>query len=202
MKASKLILECELHDLFGISDDLFSTHETLVRLEEAIDRFTSSLRRLAKTNLSKVEFLRFLAAIRGVLVRMRSNYLNQPAKLVYLDSLLTSIDVERRIVLLQLRYPVLSDSDKVRTCSPFFWSEEFCATDLIELVSSLHAAQAIRKADGTPAELTKLVRTFEFLFNIDIKNPQRCRNAALNRKIKITHFLDTLKNALINRSQQ
>ena len=72
----------------------------------------------------------------------------------------------------------------------------------MELISALHASGAIRKADGTPAELNKLVRTFELLLNVSFKNPDRCRNAALNRKVNVTKFLDALKQALFERSQR
>ena len=75
-------------------------------------------------------------------------------------------------------------------------------TDLMELISALHASGAIRKADGTPAELNKLVRAFELLLNVSFKNPDRCRNAALNRKVNVTKFLDALKQALVERSQR
>ena len=75
-------------------------------------------------------------------------------------------------------------------------------TDLMERISARHASGAIRKADGTPAELNKLVRSFELLLNVSFKNPDRCRNAALNRKVSVTKFLDALKQALVERSQR
>lgn len=103
---------------------------------------------------------------------------------------------------MQLRYPALATQQSKHIRSPYYWSAEYTLTDLMELISALHASGAIRKADGTPAELNKLVRTFELLLNVSFKNPDRCRNATLNRKVNVTKFLDALKQALVERSQR
>lgn len=202
MNAQKIISECDLFNLLRMSEDLFSSVETCELMEKAINHFTTRITRLSNKQQSKTELLRLYANLRGRLERMKLSYADYPVKLMYLNSVISYLDVERRIVLLQLRYPILTTERKPRCRSPFYWSSAYTPTDLMEMVSALHAAGVICKADGSPVELNKLIRTFEYLFNISIKNPERCRYATLNRKVRITQFLDTLRQAFIELCQR
>ena len=192
MKATKIISECELFRLFSLCGEAFSSDEISTRLETAIEHFVERISRQ----------LRLLAHLCGYLERMKYRYAEEPIKKGYFETIIAHVEIERRILLVQLRYPALATRQSKHIRSPYYWSAEYTLTDLMELISALHASGAIRKADGTPAELNKLVRTFELLLNVSFKNPDRCRNAALNRKVNVTKFLDALKQALVERSQR
>ena len=192
MKATKIISECELFRLFSLCGEAFSSDEISARLEAAIEHFVERISRLLRKR-PVIDQLRLLAHLCGYLERMKYRYAEEPIKKGYFETIIAHVEIERRILLVQLRYPALA---------PYYWSAEYTLTDLMELISALHASGAIRKADGTPAELNKLVRTFELLLNVSFKNPDRCRNATLNRKVNVTKFLDALKQALVERSQR
>ena len=187
MKATKIISECELFRLFSLCGEAFSSDEISTRLETAIEHFVERISRLLRKR-PVIDQLRLLAHLCGYLERMKYRYAEEPIKKGYFETIIAHVEIERRILLVQLRYPALATRHTL--------------TDLMELISALHASGAIRKADGTPAELNKLVRTFELLLNVSFKNPDRCRNAALNRKVNVTKFLDALKQALVERSQR
>lgn len=201
MKATKIISECELFRLFSLCGEAFSSDEISARLEAAIEHFVERISRLLRKR-PVIDQLRLLAHLCGYLERMKYRYAEEPIKKGYFETIIAHVEIERRILLVQLRYPALATQQSKHIRSPYYWSAEYTLTDLMELISALHASGAIRKADGTPAELNKLVRSFELLLNVSFKNPDRCRNAALNRKVCVTKFLDTLKLALVERSQR
>lgn len=194
MKATKIISECELFRLFSLCGEAFSSDEISARLEAAIEHFVERISRLLRKR-PVIDQLRLLAHLCGYLERMKYRYAEEPIKKGYFETIIAHVEIERRILLVQLRYPALATQQSKHIRS-------YTLTDLMELISALHASGAIRKADGTPAELNKLVRTFELLLNVSFKNPDRCRNATLNRKVNVTKFLDALKQALVERSQR
>lgn len=102
--------------------------------------------------------------------------------------------------MLKLKYPQMGRQNGKQYKSPLYWTRT--PTDLMELLSALHAAGIVKKIDGSEAEMTLMVQSFETLFNCHIKNPARCRNATINRKIRLTKFLDFLKGALTDISQR
>lgn len=72
----------------------------------------------------------------------------------------------------------------------------------MELLTPLSLIGAIRKVDGSLAEHALIVRVFSAVLNLPIPNPERIKWAAVNRKIKLTSFLDKLKGTLIELSQR
>lgn len=47
-----------------------------------------------------------------------------------------------------------------------------------------------------------LVEYFSWMFNVRINNPNQCRRAVVNRKLRLTRFLNLLRGCLIEKSQQ
>ena len=43
---------------------------------------------------------------------------------------------------------------------------------------------------------------FSWMFNVRINNPIQCRRGVINRKLRLTRFLDLLRNSLIEESQR
>lgn len=68
----------------------------------------------------------------------------------------------------------------------------------MELIAPLSAAGFFCLYDGVPASFIQIVREFEIMCNTRIKS----RWSILNRKNKLTHFFDILRNTLIELSQR
>lgn len=139
---------------------------------EILDNCSSEEERTKTAELIRpvIDQLRLLAHLCGYLERMKYRYAEEPIKKGYFETIIAHVEIERRILLVQLRYPALATQQSKHIRSPYYWSAEYTLTDLMELISALHASGAIRKADGTPAELNKLVRTFELLLNVSMQH--------------------------------
>ena len=85
---------------------------------------------------------------------------------------------------------------------PLAWSSAFTLADLMEVIVALHTLGAVRKPNGTPVTFKDLVRAFERFLNVSILNPDRCRYTTINRKLHLTKFLDTMREALVELSQR
>lgn len=120
----------------------------------------------------------------------------------YMIRTLFLIDMEIRLLNLRLQYPQSGIVPKVKIESPLYLSKELTVTDVMELLYALHLIEAFRKSDGSKIEFSIVIRTFEEVLHIQIKNYERFKNAAINRKLYLTRFLDRLKGALIERSQR
>lgn len=200
MKPKKFIAHCELLALLR-SNECETMPEAPQRLAAAFDRFADRLTRAAGKTESPHEMLRLYAYLRLVFRELKTGK-KQPGKgRFYIEAALSYLEAERHLLLLQIRFPALMPSaDPAR--GNITWSSAYTHTDLMELISALHAAGAICKADGRPVELKSLIRAFERFLNVTIRNPERCRYATLNRCLHLTKFLDRLREALIERSQR
>lgn len=109
-----------------------------------------------------------------------------------------------KMIYLQIRYPSIIDKASANTLkkSPLYLSTQFTPTDIMELIASLHISGAIRRIDGSQADLPTLVEVFSQTFNVKINNPEQCRHAVVNRKLRLTRFLDFLRNHLIEYSRR
>ena len=113
-----------------------------------------------------------------------------------LKSAIQLTNFEIRLVFTRLRYPSIADPVSVEIPkSPLFLSGQFTPTDIMELATALQLSGAIRRIDGTRVDLVS--RTF----NVRINNPEQCRHAVVNRKLRLTRFLDFLRNSLVEYSQ-
>ena len=74
--------------------------------------------------------------------------------------------------------------------------------EIMELATALQLSGAIRRIDGTRIDLATLVDVLSGTFNVRINNPEQCRHTLINRKLRLTHFLDILRNNLIAYSQR
>lgn len=71
----------------------------------------------------------------------------------------------------------------------------------MEVIAALSAVGFFCQQDDSPATFMQVIREFEILCNTNFKNPDNCRWAVLNRKNRLTHFLDTLRGTLVELSQ-
>ena len=178
----------------------------LERLKVSYARFVGSVQRLvASEQCAPLDMLHALSRARNRLVRLRSCEERRSAALVALwEGAVSHLEFEIRMVFLRIEHPAVMDrllqSDK--PCSVLYLAEQFTPTDLMELITALHTAGVGRRIDGTRANVEQLVELFSWMFNVRINNPIQCRRGVINRKLRLTRFLDLLRNSLIEESQR
>ena len=176
------------------------------RLKTSYARFVGSVQRLVVSEqCAPLDMLHALSRARNRLVRLRSCEERRPAALVALwEGAVSHLEFEMRMVHLRIEHPAVMDrlpqSEKPR--SVLYLAEPFTPTDLMELITALHSAGVGRRIDGTRANVEQLVELFSWMFNVRINNPIQCRRGVINRKLRLTRFLDLLRNSLIEESQR
>ena len=153
---------------------------------------------------SSLDLLHELARLQSRLMRLRERIVEQESpQASLLKSAIQLTNFEIRLVFTRLRYPSIADPVSVEVPkSPLFLSEQFTPTDIMELATALQLSGAIRRIDGTRVDLATLVDVLSRTFNVRINNPEQCRYAVVNRKLRLTRFLDFLRNNLIAYSQR
>lgn len=178
----------------------------LERLKASYARFVGSVQRLvASEQCAPLDMLHALSRARNRLVRLRSCEERRPAALVALwEGAVAHLEFEIRMVYLRIEHPAIMDRlrEPEKPCSVLYLAEQFTPTDLMELITALHSAGVGRRIDGTRANVEQLVELFSWMFNVRINNPIQCRRGVINRKLRLTRFLDLLRNSLIEESQR
>ena len=178
----------------------------LERLKISYARFVGNVQRLVVSEqCAPLDMLHALSRARNRLVRLRSCEERRPAALVALwEGAVSHLEFEMRMVHLRIEHPAVMDrlpqSEKPR--SALYLAEQFTPTDLMELITALHSAGVGRRIDGTRANVEQMVELFSWMFNVRINNPIQCRRGVINRKLRLTRFLDMLRNSLIEESQR
>ena len=178
----------------------------LERLKASYARFVGSVQRLvASEQCAPLDMLHALSRARNRFVRLRSCEERRPAALVALwEGAVSHLEFEMRMVHLRIEHPAVMDrlpqSEKPR--SALYLAEPFTPTDLMELITALHSAGVGRRIDGTRTNVEQLVELFSWMLNVRINNPIQCRRGVINRKLRLTRFLDLLRNSLIEESQR
>ncbi len=174
-------------------------------LDTAHEDYIDTLHALSQDRKkSPLEALHQLIRVDARLCRLE-NYIRDKHSLQasLLKSALHLTNFEIRLIFTRLRYPSIADPVSVEgPKSPLFLAEQFTPTDIMELTTALHLSGAIRRIDGTRADLEMLVDVLSRTFNVRINNPEQCRYTLVNRKLRLTHFLDILRNNLIAYSQR
>lgn len=152
---------------------------------------------------SSLDLLHELARLQSRLMRLQERIVGKESpQASLLESALLLTNFEIRLIFTRLRYPSIADQVSVEVPrSPLFLSGQFTPTDIMELATALHLSGAIRRIDGTRVDLTTLVDVLSRTFNVRINNPEQCRHAVVNRKLRLTRFLDFLRNSLVEYSQ-
>ena len=142
--------------------------------------------------------------LQSCLMRLQERIVEKESpQVLLLKSALLLTNFEIRLVFTRVRYPSIAAPVSVEVPkSPLFLSEQFTPTDIMELATALQLSGAIRRIDGTRIDLATLVDVLSGTFNVRINNPEQCRHTLINRKLRLTHFLDILRNNLIAYSQR
>lgn len=178
----------------------------LERLKASYARFVGSVQRLVVSEqCAPLDMLHALSRARNRFVRLRSCEERRPAALVALwEGAVSHLEFEMRMVHLRIEHPAVMDRlrEPEKPRSALYLAEPFTPTDLMELITALHSAGVGRRIDGTRANVEQLVELFSWMFNVRINNPIQCRRGVINRKLRLTRFLDLLRNSLIEESQR
>lgn len=169
----------------------------------AYEEFIDLLHGLAvQSSKSPLDLLHELARLQSRLMRLQERIVGKESpQASLLESALLLTNFEIRLIFTRLRYPSIADQVSVEVPrSPLFLSGQFTPTDIMELATALHLSGAIRRIDGTRVDLTTLVDVLSRTFNVRINNPEQCRHAVVNRKLRLTRFLDFLRNSLVEYS--
>lgn len=174
------------------------------RLGIAHTRFINRVQQISKLDSqSKLDSLQALARLRELLIRLQEKHEgNGSFTNELIRSSLSLVDFEQRMIYLQLKYPGIREIAAQRHHSPLKISKRFTNSDLMEVIASLSAVGFFCQQDDSPATFMQITREFETLCNTSFKNPDNCRWAILNRKNRLTHFLDTLRGTLVELSQK
>lgn len=81
--------------------------------------------------------------------------------------------------------------------TPFRWTDAKVA--LVELIYAIHSSRSVN--DGR-FEIKKMVRLFELVFNIELRDAYRIYLNIRGRKIERTRYLDHLKRSLLKRMDE
>ena len=174
-------------------------------LDAAYEDYVDMLHSLTARSLRPpLDLLHDLARLQSRLMRSQARIVEKESpQASLLESALLLTNFEIRLVFTRLRYPSIADPVSVEVPkSPLFLSEQFTPTDIMELATALQLSGAIRRIDGTRIDLATLVDVLSGTFNVRINNPEQCRHTLINRKLRLTHFLDILRNNLIAYSQR
>lgn len=166
--------------------------------------FINQIQHVSKSeNQSKLDSLHVLVRIRERLARLLDSCDDwKSIQYTLIKSALSLIEFEEKLICLQLKYSGVRDIQSKQRHSPLKISKKYTNSDLMELIAPLSAAVLFCLYDDTPASFMQIVREFEIMCNTRIKNPDNSRWSILNRRNELTHFLDILRNTLIELSQR
>lgn len=203
MRNTEILERCEFMTLLRTAIDE-QPEQDEIRLEHAYNQVLSRVERLSRSDRkSALEKLRLFTYACEVLERLKSKLTDHNSTgYLYARSAGSILSFEKHVLLLQLKYPGMNESGKTRRRPPFRLSKEYTPTDLMEVVILFYAIGFFRMPDDTPAPLHKLTHEFEAICGVKIKSPDSTRWSILNRKIKLTHFIEILRNKLIDLSQR
>ena len=158
------------------------------------------------TERLKTSYARFVGSVQRLVASEQCAPLDMlHALLVALwEGAVSHLEFEMRMVHLRIEHPAVMDRlrEPEKPRSALYLAEPFTPTDLMELITALHSAGVGRRIDGTRANVEQLVELFSWMFNVRINNPIQCRRGVINRKLRLTRFLDLLRNSLIEESQR
>ena len=146
MRTEDFIARCKLLSLLRTLPDRDLTSDERLQLISAFRLFVRQIAHRARTEESKLDLLRLYACLRTAFKYLKVHR-SVPTKEqgYFLDAALSFLETERRIVLLQLRYPAATAAEPPKNEVPLAWSSAFTLADLMEVVVALHTLGAVRK---------------------------------------------------------
>lgn len=128
---------------------------------------------------------------------------NSKLKIVFIDKLLSLINMEQELIYRQMEYPRFFINIDSEWQSPVCVnSEEIKLIDVMELACGFfYLVNGLQRIDNRELHLIDVTRLFEKIFNVNLGDIYKKEEAVIKRKpMKITEFLDRLKAVIIQKS--
>lgn len=153
--------------------------------------------RIRKLNLACIDFGTIKA------LEESSPTENSKIKIVFLNKLLSLINLEQELLYRQMEYPKFFINIESEWKSPFYLNDEVVKLiDIMEIVCGIYyISEGLLRYDQKEIYLSDFSRLFEKIFNISFGDVYKKEKAVIKRKPqKLTEFLDRLKIAIIKKS--
>ena len=172
--------------------------EFVEELFDYLNKENDNKTRIRQLNMSYIDFGTIKA------LEETSPTENSKLKIIYLDKLLSLINMEQELIYRQMEYPKFFINIESDWKSPFYLNSEVIKIiDIMELVCGIfYIKDGIIRIDNKDIFLSDISRIFEKMFNINFGDIYKKEIAVIKRKpTKITDFLDRLKLAIIKKSK-
>ncbi len=174
----------------------------MAQLDGAYEQFLFRIKQMTESEIAPIELLRQFDRASNVLNWLQIKGKDQSSECYYyISSGLSALEFERKAVLLQIEHPHIFTQQQTFQ-SPLFWSKKFPLIGLTEILCGLTLLGPIVTADDSPATFTAIIRTFEFVFNVKLGNPQEIKRSVLRRNLHLTRFTDAVRSALQNYTEK
>ena len=153
---------------------------------------------IRKLNITYIEFVTLKA------MEESSPTDNGHLKIVFLDKLMSLINMELELLYRQMEYPKYFINIEADWKSPFYLNQDIIKlVDIMEIVSGIfNIKNGVYRMDRKEIFFSDFTQCFEKIFNIEFGDIYKKEKAVLKRKPgNITEFLDRLKKALIQKSK-
>lgn len=126
---------------------------------------------------------------------------NSKLKIVFIDKLLSLINMEQELVYRQMEYPKFFINIEADWKSSLYLNRDMTKyVDIMEIVCGLYYLKCITTIDGKEIHLSDLANVFEKVLNIKFSDIYKKEIEVIKRKPdKRTAFLDKMKNAIIQK---
>lgn len=184
----------------SIVEDLTIAYlEFVEELFDYLNKVNDNKTRIRQLNMSYIDF--------GTLKALEesSPTENSKLKLVFLDKLLSLINLEQELIYRQMEYPKFFINIESDWKSPICLNNEIVKlVDMMELVCGVfYITDGVSHVERKEIFLSDIARVFEKMFNITFGDIYKKEMAVIKRKpTKITDFLDRLKTAIIQKSKE
>lgn len=183
----------------SVVEDMASAYLEFVEdLFGYLNKITDNKIRIRQLNMSYIDF--------GTLKALEesSPTENSKLKLVFLDKLLSLINMEQELIYRQMEYPKFFINIESGWKSPFYLNNEIIKlVDIMEIVCGLfYVSNGLVRIDHKEIFLSDVARVFEKMFNVNFGDIYKKELSVIKRKpTKVTEFLDRLKATIIQKSK-
>lgn len=193
------LLKHPYQDDKSIADDITSAYQEFVEeLFVFLSKEEDNKILIRKLNITYIEF----ATLKAMEMSSPTKY--EKIKVVFLDKLLSLINMELELLYRQMEYPKFFINIESEWKSPFYLNTKVVnSTDIMEFVCGLfHIQDAVYRLDRKDVFFSDFAHGFEQLLNIDFGDVYKKEQSVIRRKSnKITEFLDRVKESVLRKSR-
>lgn len=193
------LLKHPYQDDKSLADDITVAYQEFVEeLFHFLNSEEDNKKLIRKLNITYIEF----ATLKAMEISLPTE--NGTFKIVFLDKLMSLINMELELLYRQMEYPKYFINIESDWKSPFYLNLDVIKLiDMMEVVCGIyHIKNGIYRMDRKEIFFSDFAHCFEKIFNIEFGDIYKKERSVIKRKsIKITEFLDRLKEVIIQRSK-